>query len=223
MEAVYYSEKSIAIYGDTKPYASYLRDLGGKFNNNLNGKPGWIFPKTKEGEILKFLGEAASGQVQSQNYQQSQMAQLVPMSQNRPAMNPNDALSRLTAMQRKPPSPNINRKLPSPRTVLEPVITTLNFPNRFIGADGLSYQILIYTVPLPRIGQSVTITVGIDNFEYTVTSLENQTDNIDNIILTQVVMPEAGGTEPGVSKAVIVNGEWKIFGMIDEHIITFNV
>ena len=45
---VKYSEKCIAVFGDTKPIKDSLKELGGKFNMNLthNGekKPGWIFP-----------------------------------------------------------------------------------------------------------------------------------------------------------------------------------
>ena len=44
-----YSEKAIAVYGDTKPIKDKLLSLGGKFNMNLTisgvKQPGWIFSK----------------------------------------------------------------------------------------------------------------------------------------------------------------------------------
>lgn len=42
-----YSEKAIAVIGDTKPIKDKLKELGGKWNNRLTCGPGWIFPKTK--------------------------------------------------------------------------------------------------------------------------------------------------------------------------------
>lgn len=50
-ELVDYSEKSVAVFGETKPIKDQLKELGGRFNKFLNygdGKrAGWIFPKTK--------------------------------------------------------------------------------------------------------------------------------------------------------------------------------
>lgn len=50
-----YSERSIVVYGDTRKYKEDLKKLGGKYNSRLNGKPGWIFPKTKEGDVNRFI------------------------------------------------------------------------------------------------------------------------------------------------------------------------
>lgn len=46
-----YSEKSIAVIGDTKPIKDKLKELGGKFNFRLSCGAGWIFPKTKLTEL----------------------------------------------------------------------------------------------------------------------------------------------------------------------------
>lgn len=50
-----YSEKAIAIIGDTKPIKDKLKELGGKFNFRLSCGAGWIFPKTKLEEIQTLL------------------------------------------------------------------------------------------------------------------------------------------------------------------------
>lgn len=50
-----YSEKAIAVVGDTKPIAGQLKDLGGRFNFRLSCGAGWIFPKNKENEVRAFL------------------------------------------------------------------------------------------------------------------------------------------------------------------------
>ena len=53
-----YTEKAVAVFGNTKPYLEELKNIGGKYNQYLkqNGStsPGWIFPKTKL-SILKAL------------------------------------------------------------------------------------------------------------------------------------------------------------------------
>ena len=52
-EIVYYSEKSIALFGDTKEIKDLLKAMGGKFNPRLTynaGKStGWIFGLSKRG------------------------------------------------------------------------------------------------------------------------------------------------------------------------------
>lgn len=50
-QIVHYSEKCIALFGDTKPIKEELKALGGRYNANLHpfGEesrvPGWVFPK----------------------------------------------------------------------------------------------------------------------------------------------------------------------------------
>ncbi|GHV15549.1 hypothetical protein FACS1894179_10150 [Bacteroidia bacterium] len=58
-EIVDYSEKAIALFGDTKPIKDLLSAMGGKFNPKLthNGgkQAGWIFSKTKREELDTIL------------------------------------------------------------------------------------------------------------------------------------------------------------------------
>ena len=63
-----YTEKAIAVFGDTKVMKDHLASLGGKFNPSLRGnneekKPGWIFPKTKRSEVQSLLDKIKSGQI----------------------------------------------------------------------------------------------------------------------------------------------------------------
>lgn len=55
VQVIEYSEKAIAMIGDTKPIKDKLKGLGGKFNFRLSCGPGWIFPKSKIEEIKKAL------------------------------------------------------------------------------------------------------------------------------------------------------------------------
>ena len=56
-----YSEKAIAVYGDTRSIRDQLKELGGKFNPRLKEGAGWIFSKKIENELRVFL---ESGDVQ---------------------------------------------------------------------------------------------------------------------------------------------------------------
>lgn len=50
-----YSEKAIAIVGDTKPIKEKLKALGGKFNPHLKCGAGWIFAKKRQSDVISIL------------------------------------------------------------------------------------------------------------------------------------------------------------------------
>ena len=50
-----YSEKAIAVFGNTVSLKDALEEVGGKYNTNLRGKAGWIFPKMKREIVQKLL------------------------------------------------------------------------------------------------------------------------------------------------------------------------
>jgi len=57
-----YSEKAIALFGDTKPIKDALSDIGGRFNSRLTydgqKRAGWIFQKAKEAQVREAIGMA---------------------------------------------------------------------------------------------------------------------------------------------------------------------
>ena len=57
-----YSEKAIALFGDTKPIKDALSDIGGRFNSRLTydgqKRAGWIFQKAKEAQVRQLIGMA---------------------------------------------------------------------------------------------------------------------------------------------------------------------
>lgn len=55
IEILDYSDKAIAVIGNTKPIKEHLKNLGGKFNPFLKCGPGWIFPKTKRAAIKNII------------------------------------------------------------------------------------------------------------------------------------------------------------------------
>ena len=55
VQIIDYSEKAIAIVGDTRAIKETLKSLGGRFNNHLSCGAGWIFSKAKEDSIREAL------------------------------------------------------------------------------------------------------------------------------------------------------------------------
>lgn len=53
-----YSEKAIAVIGDTKSYKDELKAAGGRFNANLTCGPGWIFSRKAEAAVLSIIAKA---------------------------------------------------------------------------------------------------------------------------------------------------------------------
>lgn len=63
LDIVDYSEKAIAVFGDTKAIKDQLKELGGRFNPSLNyngeKRAGWIFSKRKADEVRELLVPSA--------------------------------------------------------------------------------------------------------------------------------------------------------------------
>lgn len=55
-QIINYSEKAIAVTGDTKAVKDLLKSMGGRFNARLSCGAGWIFSKKKETELKAALG-----------------------------------------------------------------------------------------------------------------------------------------------------------------------
>ena len=55
VQIIDYSEKAIAIVGETRAIKETLKTLGGRFNRHLSCGAGWIFSKTKEATLREAL------------------------------------------------------------------------------------------------------------------------------------------------------------------------
>lgn len=59
VEVVDYSEKAIAVFGDTKAVKDQLKELGGRFNRSLNyngeKRSGWIFSKKQADKVKELI------------------------------------------------------------------------------------------------------------------------------------------------------------------------
>lgn len=71
LEMVDYSEKAIAVFGDTKAIKEQLKELGGRFNPALNydgeKRAGWIFSKEQADKVRELLAPAKSEKESDEN------------------------------------------------------------------------------------------------------------------------------------------------------------
>ena len=50
-----YSDKSIAVFGNTKPHKDELKSLGGKYNPRLRHGAGWVFRKKNLSKVEDYV------------------------------------------------------------------------------------------------------------------------------------------------------------------------
>lgn len=71
LEIVDYSEKAIAVFGDTKAIKGQLKEIGGRFNPSLNyngeKRAGWIFSKKQADKVRELLAPANSEKKADEN------------------------------------------------------------------------------------------------------------------------------------------------------------
>lgn len=71
IEVVNYSEKAIAVFGDTKAIKGQLKEIGGRFNPSLNyngeKRAGWIFSKKQADKVRELLAPANSEKKADEN------------------------------------------------------------------------------------------------------------------------------------------------------------
>ena len=60
-----YSERAIALFGETSLYKDNISAIGGKFNPSLKSNDkklaGWIFPKSKKSDVERLLNSIKEG------------------------------------------------------------------------------------------------------------------------------------------------------------------
>lgn len=216
LNAVYY-KNGIAVYGETKPWAIDLRREGGDFNKNLGGKPGWIFPKTKEPTLMQFIANANAGIIQPTPFVPKS-----PQRQQQPPVQMVDRTTTTVAMTPEAAMQMLQRARPEVQPTLENEHQSqmLQFPNLFTAADGIHYQIIVYTVPFPQLHQHVTLTIAGKSTEYEVIRLEKEAPPFDSVVVRPILEDEDENTN--TSRMILVAGKWQIHGMTAEHTITFS-
>ena len=65
-KVIEYSEKSIALVGDTKEIKDRLKKLGGRFNSGLSCGAGWVFSKTKQKDLEKLIAKVCKDNIKKE-------------------------------------------------------------------------------------------------------------------------------------------------------------
>jgi hypothetical protein len=209
-----YSANAIAVFGDTKTWKNELKNLGGKYNPNLKGQPGWIFNKNQEEIVNSLVSQISNGQIQpsfQQTYQPRQPTQIpVPLNYTQNTMDGNDAFNRL-----KISKSSTEEKAPiKPYSNIQTIQSNVSFPNVFTAADGLTYQIIMTTTIVPSLNQKVSIVVGESSTDYKVSYVKS-TYPIDIFNIKS----EADDKELILN---IINGVWKVASFNEAHSVVFN-
>lgn len=146
-----YTEKSLALFSQPpdffKPYAQYLKQIGGKFNYNLRGRPGWIFSKNREQDLRSVVQQITTGQLPSLPVRQTPFTQQGITG----ILQPSSVI--VTPAIKPAESPS------TPTTVLPSLVPS-------------GYQQVIILVPRPEVGKSLTLEVAGQKFPVEVESVE---------------------------------------------------
>ena len=61
LECLDYSDRSVAVFGDSRPVKEDFKEIGGRFNRylkrNKSTEPGWVFLKEKKDEVIEIIEE----------------------------------------------------------------------------------------------------------------------------------------------------------------------
>jgi len=192
MVIVPYSEKSFLVQGElTRTYQGNLEKMYGSWNTTLKG---YIFSNKHMDPVTTFVTAANAGQV----------APVAREPRAPRAAYGNQAASphSMSAMAHSLPKPPTLRPIAPP-----PGLKMMN---------GVTYQNITYSVPMPKVGMKAAVKMGDAILEYGVYSIEPGLG--DDIVLAR---PDESG-ETSFSRAVIINGKWQFYGYPGEHTITFS-
>lgn len=206
MEVTDYSDKSIVVYGETKPWANNLKSLNGRFNKNLRDGPGWIFSKKQEENVQYFVQKANDGEIEPTSREEFDNIRLNNKKSNNKKSNKN--FDRKINKAQYVPLPGTSEKHKQ----------ELSFPNVFIAGDNVMYQMVMYTIELPKENQKLKLTINNKDYDYYIKEVLNSDFPYDKMEISPIDEYE-NPTDDVI--AVIINGEWKIENFETKHKIQF--
>lgn len=102
-----YSEKSIAVFGNTNDHKDSLMTLGGKYNSNLRGRPGWIFTNSARPRVEEFIKNGtvtapkrSIAPIPTGNETDSLLRQIEALTRRIEALEANSGMKRITSAQK---------------------------------------------------------------------------------------------------------------------------
>jgi hypothetical protein len=228
-----YSEKSVAVYGDTKPWAKQLKSAGGLFNSKLRDGPGWIFSLKFEAGVRDLVTQANEGLITPETpwIPKGKEATIISP-KNQPALSHVETMKLLTRTKAITPvassSPTVGSlpEIPVDQNYSCPTFALASQPAIIIkDANDSNHQVAVYSFPLPMVGQKITVRGPIPKDKLTsfivtkikatypvdeMTIVEKQTDDQD----------DEEDQEKTEYQVVIINGQWKIliWAMMDHQL-----
>lgn len=183
-----YSDRAIALYGNVGPYFNDIIAMGGQHNQRLKGGPGFIFSKKKLGEVQAFLNQVQAG------VQPTQPAAVTPIVVAPVAVPPlNLTPGRVFPAPVLTPGKIVTPVPATPKTSPSSLRVT-DVPNVLSDEAGIDYQIMLLTVPLPKVGLKLTT----NNRTVVVKEIRSSFD----LIATD---------ELGAYSVKLVGGNWTVF------------
>ena len=101
VQIIDYSDKAIAVIGDTKPIKDVLKSLGGRFNFRLSCGPGWIFPKSSLQKIQKALNSGNDPEPEPDNTPEPTKPQVLMIEAHKPESAPEEPKTTLKEEKEK--------------------------------------------------------------------------------------------------------------------------
>ena len=230
LQAAYYG-KGIAVYGPTQAWKEDLKALGGKYNSNLGGQPGWIFGAGREQALMQFIANANAGVIaptpvpagarspyraqQVQQLQQPYVAQPIFQQVQQPG------LPAIQPIVRPAAQPTLQVVQPVQPQRMSPLVATNAESTsdvsllRFKDQSGQVYEIQWYAVPVPELGQQVRITYTDVDEPTRPTYLVSEMPD-ERPINTFAILEQESANGYDID---LVRGEWQIRGQTRPHTV----
>jgi len=173
VRVINYTDKSVAVVGDTKFIKDKLKSLGGRFNRSLKERPdegfeggaGWIFSRAKtDVDHLRDVVDTVDNTDPT-------------------------ALSMCTSLD--------------------------SVPDVYIQPVQPKYQMVKYRVYRPDVGMTVSVSTGSMTVNGEVIKIETHKDIVDTVIM------KCNGDKGKMWQIVIINGQWKVMGLMSDHRVRF--
>ena len=187
----------------TYAYRDFLgTQLGGTYGKKTGpeGIPAWSFPSSKYQQVSNFVQQANAGQIPRNDAPSS----ATPSAFQRP----NVASTGLF----NPPSPGVR-----PVQTLDSQSVTLDIPNRYLGSDGRTHQIVVFNIIVPTVGDHVQVTIGESSMRGRVAEV-NSVAGIPTYFTVENLANPAN-----VGLIQLIGGRWRMKGVDQDHTIDFIV
>ena len=208
-----YSDKSFKVSGDaTWNYKNSLQNLGGRWNSNLKGGPGWIFPNTSYAQVADFVAKSNSGMIAPEVVVKApRSARVVPANV---VATPATLVTTTPSAVVTQPATVITQ--PSPVIVAQtPVLPPCGPTTQTIPVGTM--QTINWTVPKPAVGMRAQVRVGTAAAEYNVVQVVVNSNN-SNVETAYISSPKDPNN---VSTLIICNKQWRVMGYAPDHTIIF--